>query len=130
MTDLEIKIEFAPVKLKAYSKNDAMMNIIVRNMSDVKTYWSECDVNIAPPLSLSHDSEMNVGRTRIGILKPSGIAKKQVKLYTRPNNFPDEYKVGIIAYIYDEDGAIAERIEHKASIICGDEMAKNIEGGK
>lgn len=127
MTDLDIKVEFTPARLKAFMKNETYMNIITRNMSDVRTYWCECDVNITPPLSLSHDSEMNIGRTRVGILKPMGISRKQVKLYTRPNNFPDDYKIGIIAYIYDEEGAIAERIEHSASIVCSsDELAKNI----
>jgi hypothetical protein len=100
--------------------------ITVRNLSDVSTYWCECDVHVASPLSLSHDSEQSLGRMRIGILKPSGIARKQVKIYTRPNNYPDEYTMSVTSFIFDEDAAISERVEHREHIPCTDETAREI----
>jgi len=117
MGNIEIGISFMPEKLKAFTKNEVQMNIEVKN-SGTEIYWSECDVALAPPLSLSHDSELNLGRTRIGILKPGQLLNRQVKLYTRPNNYPDDYKFSIIAYIYDGDGAISERLEKRLSIPC------------
>jgi hypothetical protein len=115
---VEIEVAFNPSKLRAFAKNEAQMSIVLKNLDAEKTYWSECEVVLAPPLSLSHDSELNMGRTRIGILKPTGTASKQVKLYTRPNNYPDNYNLAVTAYVYDEDGAIAERVEKKIEIQC------------
>ncbi len=117
MGDIEVDVGFVPEKLKAFTKNVLQMDISVKN-SGTETYWGECDVVLASPLSLSHDSELNMGRTRIGILKPGHSLNKQVKIYTRPNNYPDDYKFSIIAYVYDGEGAIAERIERKLSIQC------------
>ena len=121
MGNVEIKIEFAPSRLKAFAKNEAIATISVKNLSDVNTYWCECDVNVAFPLSLAHDSELALGRIRVAILKPNGIIRKQVKVYTRPNNYPDEYKMSVVSFIYDEDGAISERSEHREHVPCTDE---------
>jgi hypothetical protein len=126
MSRFEVKVDFEPKKLKAYSKNEARMDISVTS-TDNGTYWCECDVMLSPPLSLSHDSELTTGRTRMGILKPSSALKKPVRIYTRPNNFPDNYNVNVIAYFYDEDGAIAERMESRTSITCADEYARSIQ---
>ncbi len=120
MGNIEIDVSFVPEKLKAFTKNEVQMNIAVKN-SGTEIYWSECDVVLSSPLSLSHDSELNSGRTRIGILKPGQALNRQVKLYTRPNNYPDDYKFSIIAYLYDGDGAVAERLEKKLSIPCAAE---------
>jgi hypothetical protein len=124
MGRFEIKIDFEPKKLKAYSKNEAFMRVSVIS-NDENTYWCECDVMLSPPLSLSHDSELTTGRTRMGILKPSGTLSKPVRIYTKPNNFPDNYNVNVIAYIYDNDGAIAERVESRASVVCEEEYARS-----
>ena len=126
MTNVEVKVDFSPSRLKAYAKNEVIATISVKNLSDVSTYWCECDVSVAPPLSLAHDSELALGRTRVGILKPKGIVRKQVKIYTRPNNYPDDYKMSVVSFAYDEDGAISERAEHRTHIPCGDETAKEV----
>ncbi len=61
---------------------------------------------------------MTKAMTRVGILKPFSSMTKQVKLYTRPNNYEDEYPITLIAYLYDQDGAIAERVEKKVIVEC------------
>ncbi len=130
MTNVDISVDFVPQKLKAYSRNEAFMNITVRNTNESQSYWCEGDVSLTSPLSLAHDSELNAGRTRIGIVKPGCSSTKQIKLYTRPNNFPDEYKISLVVYAYDEDGAISERIEKKVGIVCAQEYAQEQSGVK
>ncbi len=118
MERVEIEVSFVPPRLRAFARNEAQISIVLKSLDNERTYWSECDVVLASPLSLSHDSELNMARTRVGILKPMGRANKQIKFYTRPNNYPDDYTLGIVAYLYDEDGAIAERIEKKFAVQC------------
>ena len=117
MTNFDVNVQFRPERLKAYSRNDVQMEIAIDNRSD-GLYWAECEIKLQSPLSLAHDSELNNARTRVGILKPFSGARKQIRLYTRPNNYPDEYSFSVIAYVYDSDGAIAERLEKKVSIDC------------
>ena len=114
----EIEARFEPAVLKANKKNEAVMYLSLTSDGDKKVYWCECDIVVKPPLSLAHDKELNLGRTRVGILSHKKKIEKQVRLFTRPNNFSDTYPIDITVYLYDEDGAIAERIEHKESIKC------------
>jgi hypothetical protein len=116
--NVDIKVELTPSSLKAFARNEAQLNIVFTSQNATNIYWSECEVVVKPPLSLAHDSEMNLGRTRMGLLKPLGSVSKSVKLYTRPSNYPDEYAFSIIAYLYDDDGAIAERVEKSVTIPC------------
>lgn len=114
----KVETRFEPESLKANRKNEATMYLTISSTDNGKAYWCECDINVNPPLSLAHDKELNLGRTRIGILKPMNRLEKQIRLFTRPNNFPDNYPINITAYLYDEDGAISERIEHSEPIKC------------
>lgn len=118
LATVELAAEFEPKVLKPYTKNETVMTITMKSLDPTRTFWCECDINVKPPLTLAHDKELNIGRTRIGILKPSGTLAKPIRLYTSVNNFPDEYPVSIIAYVYDEDGAIAERLEFGKGIKC------------
>jgi len=118
MPIVDISAKFEPETLKAYKRNEATMHLSLKNPDESKTFWCECDIKVNPPLSLAYDRELNAGHARVGILKPNGNAVKPIKIYTRPNNFPDDYALNITAYVYDEDGAIAERIEHNTSIKC------------
>src|SRR5271154_466709 len=111
MPNAKVETRFDPASLKANNKNEATMSILINSTGSPKMYWCECDILVGPPLSLAHDKELNVGHARIGLLNPDGKLEKQIKLYTRPNNFPDEYPVTITTYLYGEDGAIEERIE-------------------
>jgi len=115
---MQVTVKFDPQVLNAYKRNEATMHISFENVDSAKQYWCECEIAVKSPLSLAGDRELDAGRTRIGIVKPNESKNKQVKLYTRPSNFPDSYRVGITTYVYDDDGAIAERLEQTESIAC------------
>ncbi len=117
MPKAEISARFEPGVLKAYAKNEAMLVITMKNL-DGAPYWCECDVSVKRPLSLAYDKELGAGRTRMGILKPNGTIEKKIKIFTLPNNFPDDYQVSMTAYVYGEDGAIAERLERSEIVPC------------
>ncbi|MDE1871632.1 MAG: hypothetical protein KGI06_05345 [Candidatus Micrarchaeota archaeon] len=118
MPIVKVETRFEPKSLKANNRNEAVMYLSVSADENSKIYWCECDIVANSPLSLAHDKELSIGRTRVGILKPGSRLEKQIKLYTRPNNFPDSYPVSVTTYLYDEDGAIAERMEQNESIKC------------
>ncbi|MCL4372333.1 hypothetical protein M1373_03380 [Candidatus Marsarchaeota archaeon] len=127
MGDMQLEASFEPESLKAFSKNEVTMEVSVENTEDSNLYWGECEISTKPPLSLAHDMQLDTGRMRIGILRPNSKIKKPVKLYTLPNNFPEEYPIKIIVYLYDVDGAIHKRLELNKSISCiqaGKEDAK------
>lgn len=117
MAKVDIIASFEPKVLRANSRNEAFL-ILTFNNNHSATYWCECDINVKPPLSLAHDTELNTGRTKVGILKPNGTINKKIRIFTRPGNFPDEYPLSITAYIYDEDGAISERLEKMETVLC------------
>ena len=120
MGNVELDVQFSPQRLKAFSRNEVKMDITIKNLTQ-SVFWGECEIRVASPLSLAHDSEMNAVRARIGILKPGASATRPVKLFTRPNNYPDEYGFTLVAYLYDEDAAISERVEKRVSIMCSQE---------
>ena len=111
MAKMQVTVKFDPQTLKAYKRNDLAMNLVFNNVDDEKQYWCECEIAVKSPLSLAVDRELDAGRTRAGIIGPGESRNKLVKLYTRPINFPDNYRVKITTFVYDDDGAIAERIE-------------------
>jgi hypothetical protein len=118
MPNASVETKFDPISLKANNRNEATMFLSVSAAHDTNIYWCECDILVNPPLSLAHDKELNIGRTRVGILRPGKKLERQIKLYTRPNNFADDYPVSITTYLYDEEGVIAERIEQSELIKC------------
>jgi hypothetical protein len=117
MVGTEIKVEFAPDKLKAFRNNETLATIHVKNNTD-NIYWCEYEIAVSSPLSLAPDTQTDTWRQRMGIIGPGETTSKKVRLYTRPNNYPDSYRFEVRAFLYDKDGAIAERIENKASIMC------------
>jgi hypothetical protein len=118
MATLEMKTSFEPDSLRAFMKNEFKMRLTFKNIDKEHTYWCESDVIAKAPLSLAHDMPLETGRIRIGILKPESEISKVVNLYTLPNNFPDDYKIKFTVYLYDDDGAIHERVEETSSIEC------------
>jgi hypothetical protein len=118
MAKVQVTVRFDPQTLKAYNRNEATMYLAFENVDGSKQYWCECEIAVKSPLSLAGDKELDAGRTRVGVVKPNETKSKQVKLYTRPNNFPDSYNVGITTYVYDDDGTIAERLEQTENIAC------------
>ncbi len=117
MTNLSIKTILEPSDLKAYSRNEALLLIEISNQNE-QVLWCESEIKVTSPLSLAFDYELNRGFVRIGMMEPNKTKKKKVNLYTRPNNFPDDYKLNILFFIYDKDGVIFERIEHQVIVPC------------
>ncbi len=118
MAKVQVAVKFDPQTLKAYSRNEATMHLVFESVDSLKQYWCECEIAMKSPLSLAGDRELDAGRTRVGIVRPNESKSKQVKIYTRPINFPDSYKVNITTYVYDDDGTIAERLEQTENIVC------------
>jgi hypothetical protein len=118
MPAVEIETRFEPQSLKVNKRTEATMYLSVSAEDGHKTYWCECDISVKSPLSLAHDKELDLGRTRIGILKGKQKIEKRIKLYTRPNSYADTYPISITAYLYDEEGAIAERVVREEGIKC------------
>ncbi len=117
MPKVETKFSVEPEKLKQNSKNEPVMTISLENTEN-GTFWCECDIAVKLPLSLAPDKELQLARTRMGILNPKGRLEKKIKLYTRPNNYPDNYKLTITTYVYDNEGVISERLEQEGGIEC------------
>ncbi|MDE1869162.1 MAG: hypothetical protein KGH60_04340 [Candidatus Micrarchaeota archaeon] len=120
MPVLSISAAFEPNQLKAFKRTDAVMKLAFANSNAEKAYWCECDISVKSPLSLAPDKELGKGRAKVGIIMPGKSREKPIKLYTTPNNFAGDYDIKMTVYVYDEDGAIAERFEKVESIKCLD----------
>lgn len=121
-TDFKVEAVFSPDTIRAFTKNEVSMTIRITSDDKERSHWCECEVKANPPLSLARDQELGLGKAKVGIVKPSGSIEKRVNLYTNNNNYPDEYLLKITAFIYDEDGAIAQRVEQNASIMCKEQQ--------
>ncbi len=118
MNVVELNVDFEPQSLKSNMKNEFFIILRLKNTTNTDNFWCECDINVIHPLSLAQDKELAAGRTRIGIITGNETSEKRVKIYTRPNNYPDKYKIKITAYIYDKEGIIAQRIDREEKIEC------------
>ena len=118
MEHIDLSVEFEPAQLKSNAKNEAFLVLKLKNKDGSKTFWCECDVSAQHPLSLAHDKQLELGRTRIGIVTPGKTIEKKVRVYTRPNNFAGSYGLDVTVYAYDEEGVIAERREHHETVEC------------
>lgn len=119
MQEIDVKIGFEPKVLNSGSRNEVNMIIEIGAM-DAKPHWCECDINVTPPISLAHDKELGMGRTRVGIVSAGKRLSKHVKVYTSPSVTSGNYQIGLVVYLYDEDGAIAARKEVSEAIACGE----------
>ncbi|MGI0135175.1 MAG: hypothetical protein ACREBW_09490 [Candidatus Micrarchaeaceae archaeon] len=120
MPVLGVSALFEPKELKASKKTDATMRLTFDNPDTEKGFWCECDIAVKSPLSLAPDKELGKGRAKVGIVMPGKSRGKQIKMYTTPNNTAGNYDIKMTVYVYDEDGAIAERFEKVESIRCAD----------
>jgi hypothetical protein len=111
-------LEFEPKSLTGSRKNEITMRLRVSAPSGGNHYWCECDITANAPLSLAHDKDLHTGRTRVGIISPVKSIEKQVKLYTNPAIRAMDYMVSVTTYLYDEDGAIADRHDTSTVIKC------------
>ncbi|MCL4403432.1 MAG: hypothetical protein M1500_01720 [Candidatus Marsarchaeota archaeon] len=114
---VDINVDVDPPVMKAFARNEASVSLSFKNDSDA-LYWCECEVKVAPPLTLARGRDLKNGLTKVGIIKPNGSAEKKIKVYTSGNSFPDTYEVNVTAFLYDETGSIAQRVDHKFGIEC------------
>ena len=109
-TESSVKITFTPDIVDRRKANEINMGLEFSAPKADKEYWCECDIVVRAPLSLSHDTFLEKGRNRVGILGPGKKAIiKQVKLFSSPSMSSNDYLVTITTYLYDEEGTIAER---------------------
>lgn len=119
-TESSVKIKFDPEVLDRTKATEVNMSLEFRTPNAKKEYWCECDVVVRAPLSLSHDTFMEKGRNRVGILGPAKKAIiKQIKLFTSPSLSSNDLLVSVTTYLYDEDGTIAERHDTSEVIKSG-----------
>jgi hypothetical protein len=118
MAMVKIDMKFEPEVLANTTRSEITAKLTVSSESE-KEHWCECDITVSPPLSLAPDKTLNLGRTRIGILKKGKKPlEKTVKIYMAPHMAKHDYLVNVTAYLYDEDGAIAERMDTSQAIRC------------
>lgn len=115
---LSIATKFYPIRLLAYMRNKTELDISIENKGG-EPYWVEIDVVLPNNvLSLAPDGELQKGRLRVGIVFPRETKSVRCKIYAGGGTYPDNYKVGIVAYGYSRDGAISDRKESKAELRC------------
>ncbi len=114
---LEVTAHFSPIRLSAFTRNDAEMDVSVKNPG-AQPLWLECDVKVPTALSLAPDRVLESGRTRLGIVLPGESAGKKVKIYAGAQSYPDEYKIILTIYAYGQDGAIVTREDRKEYLRC------------
>ena len=114
----KVKVGFEPDILKGSNRSEFTLKLSVSAPDATKEYWCECDIVANKPLTLAHDKDLHIGRTRVGILNSERTIEKQVKLYTMPGMSVEEYMVSVTTYLYDEDGAITERYDTSGIIRC------------
>jgi hypothetical protein len=119
MDGIALDVNFDPKSFRAFNRNEGHMTISISGSAESPAYWCECDITAKSPLSLAHDTELGAGHIRIGIFRGKAIEKK-IRIYTRPNNYPENYPVAITLFVYGEDGTIAGRVEKRVEIECKD----------
>ena len=127
MHDVDVKLNFMPKVFSSGARNELVMTISISS-GDAQPHWCECDIEVKSPVSLAPDKELTFGRTRVGIVSASRQISKPVKIYTTQAVVDGDYAIGIIAYLYDEDGAISVRKEITESVmshsIANDKMVQ------
>jgi hypothetical protein len=121
MADIEAVINVIPERLKALAFNEADVHISLENKGE-NIYWIECVAEIPHPISFAPDRKLYMAKTLIGILEKKGTKDKRIKLFTDHAVTPGSYNIKLTFYVYDGDGAIADRIEIYKNIECASEM--------
>jgi len=115
---LKIKTKFYPIRILAYLKNEAELNIDIEN-NGIDLYWVEIDVVLPNnSLSLAPDKELLKGRIRGGIVFSNDNRTVRCKIYGNPGTYPDTYRIKLIAYAFDKEGVIVSREETKTELRC------------
>ncbi len=118
MPNVEININFDPEIIKKYTTSEISMNIELKLLDEEYNYWCESDIEIEEPLSLAPHKRLSKGRRRIGIIKRNFKRSQKVNIYSDSTNFPNNYALKLVTYVYGEDGVIVDRIETSTELVC------------
>ncbi len=119
MVDLDLKVH--PDVIFAYNQNHVELVIQVNNKNE-HNCWVEADILVPERLSLSPDNSLRKGRIRIGIIDGKQYIRKATRVYASTYTNPQMYRCKIVAYVYNKDGIIQNRLEKPVDIRC--EMKK------
>ncbi len=123
MLQIQSQIQIMPEHMKAFSFNEAEMKITLSTNGE-SACWVEATVAVPRPLSLAPDRSLETGKMLFGILSNGAEREKRVKIFANGDVYPNIYSVKITLFIYDESGAISERMEISKDIECSDQNAK------
>lgn len=118
MSNITISTNFNPKTIKANTTSEISMDIMIKLMDEKNSYWCESDIEIEEPLSLAPHKRLSKGRRRMGIIKSGSDISQKINIYSDSTNFPNEYNLKVITYVYGEDGTIVERIETPTTLSC------------
>ncbi len=122
MPQIQSQIQVAPEYMKPFVFNEVEMKIVLgSNSSDL--CWVEGTVEVPDPLSLAPDRNLGKGKMLFGILRDGIVREKRVKIFAKGDVYPNIYTIKITLFIYDETGAISDRVEIRKDIECSDQNA-------
>ncbi len=123
MPQIQSQIQIMPEHMKAFAFNEAEMKITL-STNGTNACWVEATVAVPKPLSLAPDRALETGKMLFGILGNGAEREKKVKIFAKGDVYPNIYNVKITLFVYDESGAISERMEINKEIECSDQNAK------
>ena len=123
MPEINATLDILPEKIKPFAFKELDMSLKVDTKEEGR-YWLECIFDVPTPLSLAPDKELQNGKVLIGILDKENPREKKVKICAANDVYPDTYKIRATLFVYDSDGAIAERKEYAKELECGEADAK------
>jgi uncharacterized membrane protein len=122
---LDINLSFNPIRMIAYTRNEVELKVNIKNNSN-QVYWIEVEVTVPTDfLSLHPTARLKTGRIRGGIIFGNEEKTVRCKIYANSVVHPDIYKINVVTYAYDRDGAISTRSEKIAEIRCDSIDKKN-----
>ncbi|MDE1855674.1 MAG: hypothetical protein KGH49_00315 [Candidatus Micrarchaeota archaeon] len=123
MPEINAALALTSDKIKAFTINELELNIAV-GTADTEPYWVECVYEVPMPLSLAPDKSLLTAKSLVGIISVEAQKEKRVKIYSRNDVYPSVYTIKATLFVYDKDGAIAERKEYTKELECGETNAQ------
>lgn len=123
MADVSVRFEVTPQKIKPFTFNELELRMII-STKDQDPYWAECVFEVPHPLSLAPDKILLSGKSLVGILQSELDKEKMIKVFATSTTYPSIYRIKSTLYLYDKDGAIAERKEYYTELECGETNAQ------
>ncbi|MDE1825206.1 MAG: hypothetical protein KGH61_00785 [Candidatus Micrarchaeota archaeon] len=117
MPEITVQMVSSAEKIRAFTYNEIELNLKIA-IAEQDPYWVEAVYEVPAPLSLAPDKSLPTGKGLIGILQKDSAKEKRVKIFAGSEVYPSTYKVKVTLYVYDKDGAIAERKEYSKELEC------------